>query len=100
MDIDVGLGQFLEEIINFLLYILQTIIDQILKLINAIISPFVGLLGSITALFDSVYSFVSSLFSLFLPSLWVAIMLLMLFIVVILRIYSFVKDISIGGFKI
>ena len=103
LNLDLGLAealsQFLSEIINFAMYVLQSIIGLILDIINLIISPFIGLSRAIMALFDSVYTFVTAYLS-FLPSPWLVLMLLMLTIVVALRLYSFLKDISIHGYKV
>lgn len=94
-----ALSQFLKEILNFFLYFLQSVIGFIIDVIRLFIDPFVGLVDNILILFDSLYTFITGFLS-FLPSPWLALMLLMLVIVVGLRLYSFLKDISIHGYKV
>lgn len=101
--VDLGIGdafaQFTEEILNFFMFFIQSLVGLLLDLIFLIINPFIVIFGSILSVFESLYIFLASFFS-FLPSGWVVVFLLMVTIVGALRIYSFAKDIQIGGFKI
>lgn len=61
---------------------------------------FYSFVTALTGLFNTFYSLVHTYFSLAFPSIWVVVIMIGLLTVIALRVYSFVKDVSIFGFKI
>ncbi|WP_340819013.1 hypothetical protein [Methanolobus sp. WCC4] len=98
--LDIDFEQFLSELLYALLYPLKVIFSHLTNIIQIIIGSFVGLIDSLFTFFDSLYSLVSTFVSLWMPSPWILLILLMLTIVFLLRIYWFFKDVEILGNKI
>jgi hypothetical protein len=83
-----------------LFYPIYSIIMIFVNVINLIWVSFVSFINSLIGLFTAVYSTIYSLFYLIFPSSWVAVLLLGLSIAILLRVYAYLKDIEIFGFKI
>ncbi|SFM90783.1 hypothetical protein [Methanolobus profundi] len=98
--LDVDFEQFLSELLYALLYPLEVIFRHLTNIIQIIIGAFVGLISSLFTFFNSVYSMISTFVSLWMPSVWIILILIMLGIAFVLRIYWFLKDIEILGNKI
>lgn len=96
----IDFSQFLADILNALLYPLQVIFGHIYVIFSIIIDSFIGLYDSFASLFSSVYSLFTAAFQSWLPSPWMALIFLIFTVVFLLRVYSFLKDIEIWGFKI
>lgn len=92
-------SEFLSTIINALWYPFSLIIDIVIGVIDSTFSPFVSLLQSVLGLFDVFYSFMDKVFHFF-PTSWTILIGLTFLIRFLLWVYSYVKDISIAGFKI
>ena len=104
LDLALSIAEYISQgvysVVSCLFYPVQVLlywIDNIMKLVWNI---FVELLSSWWCIFDIMYSYVSTSIVSFIPSMWSVIILLGLSIVFTLRLYYFIKDISILGFKI
>lgn len=99
-----GLITYLVELLLELLYgVFYPVVCFFRIFINVVVyiwRTFYNLFESMYDLFDSVYSYISTYLGLIFPSAWTYLLCLGLLIVFVLRIYHFVKDISIAGFKI
>jgi hypothetical protein len=93
------LEQVLDIFLNALLYPLNSFFAMVGHWISVIIDPFVVLVGAMYGIFYSLYSFFTSFYRMF-PEPYGAIFLLILTMVVSLRVYHFLKDISILGNKV
>ena len=93
-------GNFLDNLLAGLLYPFQAFIELLLYWSNYVLNIFITFINSILGLFDQVTYFISNFMYNIIPSLWLVLVLLGFSIVIILRVYHFIKDISIAGFKI
>lgn len=94
------LGDLLYNIVTAIFYIPMKLILLIISIINHIINVFIELYIALTGLITNVYNYISNLFTGILPYSWITLILLGFLLVGILRIYHFIKDISIFGNKI
>lgn len=81
-------------------YPVQCLLSMFLGWINIIYTAFVDLVTAFTALFNTVYSFISTISTMLFPGTWGTLILIGFMIVFSLRVYHYLKDISIAGFKI
>jgi hypothetical protein len=98
--IDIDFSQFLRELLFALLYPFQVIVEHLRNILDIVIDAFYGLVITFQAFFDAVYFLVSGILTSLFPSTWSALILLMLSIVFLLRLYWFLKDVSILGNKV
>jgi len=90
------LDLLLSAILSVLDFIFGGIYDIILQIWNAFVALYQAFYGLIMSVIDLFTDFLGALF----PSAWVALMVIMALIVFVLRIYHFLKDVSLWGFKI
>ena len=95
-----ALSQAVETLINCIFYPFQVIFTWIGNIAKLIFDTVINFFSSLWGLFDLMYSFLSNNFLSFLPLVWVSIILVGVTIVFLLRLYFFLKDVSIAGFKI
>ena len=98
--IDIDFSQFLRELLFALLYPLQVIFEHLRNVLDIIISAFSGLVNGFFAFFDAVHFLISGIITSWFPSVWIVPIFLMLSIVFLLRLYWFLKDVSILGNKV
>lgn len=96
----IDFAQFLADLLGALLYPLEVIFGHIYVIFFIIVNSITGLINNFFRLFDAVSSFVNTFLSTWLPSPWIVLILLMLTIASLLRLYWFLKDVEIWGFKI
>lgn len=94
------ISQGVYSIVSCLFYPVQVIFYWMDNIITLIWIAFIDLLTAWWGIFDIMYAHVSTSIVSFIPSMWSVIILLGLTIVFTLRLYYFIKDISILGFKI
>jgi len=116
------LGCYFRVLLNFLYYapgcyftmlmdalygMIYSIVSIPVGLITALFSGFmlcfgdlIGMITDITSLGATITGFVTNTIGLLFPSTWTLLLVLGIGIVITLRIYFFLKDISIAGFKI
>ena len=99
-----GLIKYLVEIAVQILYGIFYPVVSIFKIfinvVNYIWGSLYDMVVSFYNLFTSLYTFINNLFSLIFPNTYVALILVGITIVFLFRVYHFVKDIELGGFKI
>jgi hypothetical protein len=98
--INIDFSQFLGDLLSALLYPLQVIIEHLRIILDTVVSAFYGLIVSFLAFFDAVYFLISGVITSWFPSMWLIPIFLMLSIVFLLRLYWFLKDVSILGNKV
>lgn len=98
--LSIDFEQFLRELLFALIYPFKVILESIWSLISLVIGSFVGLVGNFFALFNAVYNLVVTFFSAWIPSPWLVLIVLMLIVTFALRLYWFLKDVSIHGYKV
>lgn len=103
-DLGLSIAEYISQgvytLVCCLLYPIQVLFYWIGNTLKLILNTFVSFFSTLWNTFDILYSFLSNtLMSLF-PNIWTTIILLGITIVFLLRIYYFVKDISILGNKI
>lgn len=86
--------------VNALLYPLNSFFSMIWGWISLILNAVLGLYHSIILFFNSITSFITSISSIMFPGTWGTLILIGLSIVFLLRLYYFLKDVEIMGFKI
>lgn len=94
------LGDFLIELLYALFYPLHLVINIVTSFISTLVNSFIGFFASITGMFINLSSLISEFLTGLLPYTWVVLILLGISIAVLQRIYFYIKDISIAGFKI
>lgn len=94
------IGQAVKTLVNCLLYPFQCIFTGLINIVLIIIDVFKSLIITMWDTFDIIYDFIYNLFTDLFPNIWITLVLLGLTIVFLLRIYHFIKDISIVGNKI
>jgi len=103
-DAVLSLGEFisqaLEALINAIIHPFFYILNAVGVIIMLILNGILSLLSALWATFTIMYDFISTVFTGFMPNLWTTLILLAITIVFLLRLYYFVKDISILGNKI
>lgn len=96
-----SLGEWVYQLLYGIVKPFFDLIGYLLNGFMAILSEFIGFISDIyNLLFITVMYFLNNTLFLILPPEWVAVISVGITIVVLLRIYSFVKDIEILGFKI
>jgi len=99
-----GLVNYIVQIASWLLYGIAYIPSWIIKIFMSVLytiwATLAGFISAFTGFSYAVFNFVIGMFTLFLPSLIVAMLGFMFLIVIALRIYSIVKDFSFAGFKV
>jgi len=93
-------ADLIEAIIYALFYPIQALFSMIWGWISILIDSVVSVYTSITTLFNTIYFFLSTVASILFPGTWGTLILIGFSIVVLLRIYYFLKDVSIAGFKL
>ena len=93
-------GDFLEQLLAALLYPFQAFIEMVLYWVVYVLNLFSSFLSSLYGLFGQVSVFIAEFMLNLIPYFWLFLILLGFSIVFILRIYHYIKDISIAGFKI
>lgn len=91
---------FLDSLLNALLYPFYSVLHMIWGWIVIIISAITGLYNAIMGLFSILVSFITSVSDIMFPGQWGTFIVIGLTIVFALRVYYFLKDVSIGGFKL
>jgi hypothetical protein len=103
MVLDDIISGLLEQLINILLYAilypLYLLFSMLVHWIMIIVDPFVLFIQALYGIFYSLFSFFVTLYQMF-PEPYGAIFSIILTVVVSLRVYSFLKDISILGNKV
>jgi len=100
LSISEYITQAIYTLVHCLFYPFQLILSWIDKISKLIINTLVSFIGVLWDSFHIVYDFVTNMFIGMLPSLWITLILLAITIIFTLRLYHFIKDISIAGFKI
>ena len=103
-DLGVSIAAYISDAVIAILmglwYPFGLILSWIDYVVTYVYSAFVGLISALGVSSSLIYSFLSSSLTSLFPSSWVVVLLLGVSIVVVLRLYFFIKDISIAGFKI
>lgn len=104
LDLAIYIAGFISDavyiLVNTITYPFIFFFTQINNIFKLIYSAFTGLFNTIWDTFNILYEFTTNLFTSIFPSLWTTLILLGLTIVFCLRLYYFIKDISILGNKI
>ncbi|WP_406657397.1 hypothetical protein V7O62_02260 [Methanolobus sp. ZRKC2] len=98
--LNIDFEQFLRELLFALIYPFKVILESIWGIISLLIGSFVGLVGNFFALFNALYTLVVTFFTAWIPSPWLVPIVSMLIIALVLRLYWFLKDVSIHGYKV
>lgn len=96
-NIPTYLSDLLDILLHALIYPFTRISELVGEIIGVIYDTLYGLYSSIDRLGDVVYNFLSSVVDI-LPGPWATIMLLMITLIIVLRLYYFIKSIKIAGF--
>jgi hypothetical protein len=94
------LADFLGSLAAVALYIPISGLHVLIDLLNQIISSLSGTINAVIDIGNSMFGLITNTFNGVLPSAWVALLGTILLLNIALRVYFFVKDISIAGFKI
>lgn len=94
------IGQAVQTIVEAIVYPLTCILSWLLNILTIIKDTFVSLVSTLWNTFNIMYDFVQSIISIMFIDSWTTLILLAVTIVFLLRIYYFLKDISIVGNKI
>lgn len=104
VDLAIAIGEYITQAIYTLIYCIlypfQCICTGFLNVITLIIDTFINLISTMWNTFNILYDYIYNLFTSLFPNIWITLVLLGVTIVFLLRIYYFIKDISILGFKI
>lgn len=98
--ISIYISQAVELLITCLIYPIQRILYWIGNILSIIIDAIMGLITSFYNIFYILYDFISSVVSGILPNAIVIIIMLAFTIVFLFRLYHFIKEVEIFGFKI
>lgn len=93
-------ADLIEALINAILYPIQVIFSMFWHWISILVDSVVSVYTSILTLFNTTYSFLWNISTTLFPGTWGILILIGFTIVVLLRVYYFVKDIEILGFKL
>lgn len=103
-DLGLAIASYISQAVQLLLsalfYPVQLVFYWVGHIVNSMYLSFVGLVSAFYSTFSMFYDFLVNHLFLFFPSAWTFIIMIGFTLVFLLRIYSFVKDISIAGFKI
>jgi hypothetical protein len=88
------------NIANLILYPFIKIFDEMGKMAALIYNTVSAFINMFIDFFNAVYQFLATILTNFFPYSWVAVFLLAVALVAALRVYSFLKDVSIFGWKI
>lgn len=100
ISIAVYISQAVESLVNALTHPFIYSVIWMENIIKIIINSIIGMLNSIWNTFDILYIFLTNLLVSLLPNAWTTIILIGVSIVFLLRLYYFIKDVSILGNKI
>lgn len=104
VDLALSIAEYLTQgiytLVYCILYPIQVLFYWIGNTLKLILNTFVAFFATIWNTFNIMYDFLSNTLTSLFPNVWTTIILLGLTIVFLLRIYYFVKDISILGNKI
>lgn len=104
LELALSIGEFISQgayaIVICLFYPLQVSFYWITSILGAMWNPFIDFFGAFAVINSTLFNHVTSSITSMLPSAWTLIIILGLTIVFTLRLYYFVKDISILGFKV
>lgn len=95
-----NLVQIMTQLMTGLFYLPSKLISIFLAVIFYIWSSLTGVVYAFYNLFGSMYTFTSTILTTAFPLILVGILLMGFGLVIIMRIYSMIKDVSIAGFKI
>lgn len=93
-------ADLLAAIIHAILYPINALFQMVWGWITLIIDAIMSVYTAITGLFSTVTGFLTSVSSMLFPGTWGTMIMIGFSIVVLLRIYHFLKDVSIAGFKL
>jgi phage-related protein len=94
------ISEALEALINALIHPVIYLITWLGNIVKLIFDAFTNLFNTIWNTFNILYDFTSNIFTQLFPNVWTTIILLGISILFLLRLYYFIKDISILGNKI
>ena len=94
------ISEALEALINAFIHPIIYLVTWLGNIVKLIFDAFVNLFSTIWNTFDILYNFTSNIFTGLFPNIWTTIILLGITIIFLLRLYYFIKDISILGNKI
>jgi phage-related protein len=94
------LADLLAAIIHAILYPINALFEMVWGWITLIIDAIMSVYTAITGLFSTVTGFLTSVSSMLFPGTWGTMIMIGFSIVVLLRIYHFLKDVEIAGFKL
>lgn len=94
------ISEGIEALINAFIHPVIYLITWLGNIVKLIFNAFINLFSTIWNTFDILYNFVSNILTGLFPNIWTTIILLGITIVFLLRLYFFIKDISILGTKI
>lgn len=95
-----ALGDFLNQLISYIFYpIITFFVDMYTAIIGAV-NEVIGLITDIYSLGLTVINFVTGFLSLFLIDVWTTMIIIQITVIIILRVYYFIKDVSIMGNKV
>ena len=104
LDLALSIAEYISQavytLVQCIFYPIELIFCWIGNILKLIINSFIGLFDSLWNIFDMLYIFSSNTLNSLFPNIWTTIILLGLTIVFLLRLYYFIKDISILGNKI
>lgn len=94
------LGDMLNHLVHAFLYPIQAAINFVIDMMMWVINIFVSLVAAIYSLCSSITSLFTEFLTDLMPDLWVVLLILGILIAFIQRVYFYLKDISIFGWKI
>lgn len=100
LSISKYISQAVETLANLIIHPVLYIGVWISNIIKLIFNAIIGLINTIWNTFDILYTYITNILIAMIPNAWTTIILLGLTIVFLLRIYYFLKDVSILGNKI
>ncbi len=91
---------FIGTLFQAVLYPFNAVLHMVWGWIMLIVNAVLALYSAFTNFFTSIIVFIQTISSVMFPGEWGTLIVIGLSIVFALRIYSFLKDVSIGGFKL
>lgn len=95
-----ALGDFLYQLVHIIFYPIFKFVFDIFALLISTINELVGFVLSLMGLGLTVVTFISDFLGLFFVDAWTTIIMMQISIIVCLRVYYFLKDVSIFGNKV
>jgi hypothetical protein len=91
---------FLVGLALVMLYLPERLFGVLIDLLNVVIGSVAGLINTVITGGNTVISSFIGVFDGVMPSPWIALLGTIVIVNIVLRVYHYVKDISIAGFKI